>query len=359
MAAHLRRTTASEVTLLEAGPQICRRASYANQARVHNGYHYPRSILTGYRSRVSFDRFCREYADCIHDEFDQIYAIAQRFSKVSAAQFQLFCERIGAPIEDAPERIVRLFNPDRIEAVFRVREVAFDAVALGARMARDLTHLGVDVQCRTSAQVVRRGDAGRLELDVETPAGARTYTAAQVVNCTYARLNQLLANSNLPLIPLKHQLAELCIVEVPDELRGVGITVMCGPFFSIMPFPALGLHSLSHVRYTPHCEWFDDPALAYRDAQARFDELPKQSNFQRMILDAQRYLPAVSSCRLTQSLFEIKTVLPRSEVDDSRPILFKRNCGLPGLTCITGSKIDNVYDVIDCATAVGAPPENA
>ena len=26
---------------------------------------------------------------------------------------------------------------------------------------------------------------------------------------------------------------------------------MCGPFFSAMPFPARGLHTLSHVRYTP------------------------------------------------------------------------------------------------------------
>jgi glycine/D-amino acid oxidase-like deaminating enzyme len=35
-----------DVLVLEAEPKLMSRASYANQARVHNGYHYPGSILT-------------------------------------------------------------------------------------------------------------------------------------------------------------------------------------------------------------------------------------------------------------------------------------------------------------------------
>ena len=55
-------------------------------------------------------------------------------------------------------------------------------------------------------------------------------------------------------------MTEMCIVDVPDELKKVGITVMCGPFFSIMPFPSKQAHSFSHVRYTPHYEWDDNTA---------------------------------------------------------------------------------------------------
>ena len=64
-----------------------------------------------------------------------------------------------------------------------------------------------------------------------------------------------------------------------------------------------------------------------------------------MIRDAARYLPILSSCSYIDSLWEVKTVLPQSEVDDSRPILFKRHQQLPNLTCILGGKIDNVYDI--------------
>ena len=42
----------------------------------------------------------------------------------------------------------------------------------------------------------------------------------------------------------------------------------------------------------------------------------------------------------------MKTVLPSSEADDSRPILFRRDDTVPNLTSIMGGKIDNIYDVL-------------
>jgi hypothetical protein len=33
--------------------------------------------------------------------------------------------------------------------------------------------------------------------------------------------------------------------------------------------------------------------------------------------------------------------------DDSRPVLYRRDCGLPNLTCMLGAKIDNIYDVLE------------
>ena len=51
------------------------------------------------------------------------------------------------------------------------------------------------------------------------------------------------------------------------------------------------------------------------------------------------------------SLWEVKTVLPKNDEDDGRPILFVRDAGYPNLSCVMGSKIDNVYDVLDLITA--------
>ena len=45
------------VLILEKERSAMEHASYVNQARVHQGYHYPRSILTGYRSAKSFDMY--------------------------------------------------------------------------------------------------------------------------------------------------------------------------------------------------------------------------------------------------------------------------------------------------------------
>ena len=97
-----------EVALIEKQDDFMRGASYVNQGRVHNGYHYPRSILTALRSRLSFSRFSKEFKPCIDDTFSQYYMISKLNSKVSAKQFELFCRRIGANYEPAPFKITKL-----------------------------------------------------------------------------------------------------------------------------------------------------------------------------------------------------------------------------------------------------------
>lgn len=56
------------------------RATYINQARVHMGYHYPRSYSTAIKSAHYFERFCNDYGFCLHTEFDQVYATSAHFS---------------------------------------------------------------------------------------------------------------------------------------------------------------------------------------------------------------------------------------------------------------------------------------
>ena len=116
-----------KVVIIEKETDVMQRASYVNQARVHNGYHYPRSILTALRSRISFPRFVDEFEACIYNEFDKYYMIANRLGKVSPNQFQKFCERIGAPCTVAPGKIKKLTNPNMIDEVYSTKEFAFDS----------------------------------------------------------------------------------------------------------------------------------------------------------------------------------------------------------------------------------------
>lgn len=347
------------VTLLEAASDLFTRASYNNQARVHNGYHYPRSVLTALRSRVSFPRFCAEFPDCIDSDFEKYYCVGHPLSKVSAHQFRRFCERIGAEIDSAPSRIVSLMNPRHVEAVFAVREFAFDAHRLRDLLVERLKSLPVTLRTGVEAQRVFPDPQkpGRLTVEARSKDGdTEIFTADHVFNCTYSRLNFVAARSGLQVIPLKHELTEMCLVDVPEQIRHLGITIMCGPFFSVMPFPAVRheghvVHSFSHVRYTPHFEWHDAEGAPYRDAYARMDATRRFSAWEYMRKDAARYIPCLSECAYLDSLWEVKTVLPSSEVDDSRPILCRFDHGLTGFHCIMGGKIDNIYDVVDAVYA--------
>jgi glycine/D-amino acid oxidase-like deaminating enzyme len=339
-------TFMERVLLVECDSELLRRASFANQARVHNGYHYPRSLLTALRSRVNFDRFVADYAECVSSDFEKLYPIAASFSHVTANQFRIFCERIGAPIERASREARALFDANRVEDVFRVREFAFDSVKLRHRVQRELREAGTEVRMRTEAVKLKAWKGDAIEVHLRTDGASDAVLARYVFNCTYARLNPILAASGLPTLPLKYELAEMALVEVPPELQQRGVTVMCGPFFSVMPFPSRNLHTFSHVRYTPHHAWQDTSDGLARDPYLHLKDWPLKTNFERMLRDARRFLPALDGVRYVESLWEMKTVLPASEVDDSRPILFKRDHGLKNLVCLMGGKIDNIYDVL-------------
>jgi len=120
--------------------------------------------------------------------------------------------------------------------------------------------------------------------------------------------------------------------------------VMDGPFFSMMPFPARGLHTLSHVRYTPHLHWQDQCGI---DPYQKMNDYGSATRVDRMVRDAGRYMPAVLDAKYVESLFEVKTILVKNEGDDGRPILFEKHPELPGCYSVLGGKIDNVYDVLE------------
>jgi hypothetical protein len=111
-----------------------------------------------------------------------------------------------------------------------------------------------------------------------------------------------------------------------------------------MPFPARKLHTLSHVRYTPHASWLDRTDV---DPYRLLDDHHRQSRMDRMVRDSARYVPGISKARQRDSLYEVKTVLVKNESDDGRPILFEKHLSLPGCYSILGGKIDNVYDVME------------
>ena len=90
------------VVVLELEEAPFTRATYINQARVHMGYHYPRSLSTAMKSAGYFKRFVEDYSFCIHSSFQQIYATSSHFSWTDAAEFKKFCRDAGIPCTELP-----------------------------------------------------------------------------------------------------------------------------------------------------------------------------------------------------------------------------------------------------------------
>ena len=51
----------------------------------------------------------------------------------------------------------------------------------------------------------------------------------------------LLKASGASALSMKHEMTEMALVTPPPALHGAAVTVMDGPFFSLMPYPSRGL----------------------------------------------------------------------------------------------------------------------
>lgn len=79
------------------------------------------------------------------------------------------------------------------------------------------------------------------------------------------------------------------------------------------------------MRYTPHYEWRDDQTEKLIDALAHIDSVTKNTEWSKIRQDSKRYMPILGDSEYKSSLWEVNAVLPASEIDDSRPILFKQD----------------------------------
>lgn len=335
------RSVSDKVLLVEASDALMTRASRVNQARVHTGFHYPRSAVTAVKSKLLHRKFLEDFPEAIVDEFQMLYAIARRRSKVTAKKFYRMFSEMDAPIDVAQPNDRALFDGDMVEEVFACFEAAFDYSVLADQMAERLEAAGISLRLSTSVESI---EAARSSVTAGLSDGSEI-TARYAFNITYAQINNMLEKAQLPKARLKYEVAELALIEPPEELKSRGITVMDGPFFSAMPYPSAGLYSLTHVRYTPHESWSDEGAIP--DPYRHFAGRQYETRYAFMRRDAQRYLPCLEDATYQRSIYDVKTVLVKNEQDDGRPILYHQAPQGSRIISILGGKIDNIYDLFE------------
>lgn len=331
------------ITIYEKESNIISRASFINQARIHNGYHYPRSLSTGYRTHKNFDKFLAEWSDCINSKIESYYAISRKNSKVTSKQFLRFCKEIGSPIQEANFDLKSLFNDYYIDNVFKVKEYVFNSKKIRKKVINDLTNNKISLILNSQVIKLENSNKNIIEATIKNKNNPQKKDYADLVfNCTYSGIGKLDNNFKENKIMLKHEITELVLIDIPKILENKCFTVMDGPFFSVLPFPSYKTSTISHVRYTPHKSWIESHDINPYNELKKYH---KESRFKRIIKDSSKYLPSLYESEYKGSLFEIKTVLAKNEVDDGRPILFKEHNNIKNLYSILGAKIDNIFDI--------------
>ena len=337
----------------ESGP--FRRATYANQARVHQGYHYPRSISTAMKSAGYFERFNRDFDFCINREFDMIYATSGRFSWTDGKQFKEFCKAAEIPCDELNQD--NYFQKGMCDGAFRTREYTYDAEILREFLTDRLKEHEKAVRLEFGVNIT--GIERTQDSYIINTENRGSFESGYVLNATYAGTNQILELAGFEKFKIKYELCEVILCDVNETLKNSGFTVMDGPFFSIMPFGRTGLHSLTSVAFTPHTVSYDElpdfqcsRSSAGRCTKLRLgncNECPAkpETAFAYMSGLAGKYLQDKYEFSYNRSMFSIKPILLSSEIDDSRPTVIRRYSSDPVFVGVLTGKINTVYDLDD------------
>ena len=156
-------------------------------------------------------------------------------------------------------------------------------------------------------------------------------------------------------IELIHEITEIAFVR-SESFSKIGLTVMDGPFASLMPFGLSGFHSLSSVAYTPHeVSKNNQPTFSCQQKNRNCrPDFPSNcnscsarpvSNFDKMAHQIRHYLKENVDLKYIDSKFTIKSKLKSSFIDDGRPTHILKLQENPSFYCIFAGKINSIYEI--------------
>ncbi|MBK9337044.1 MAG: FAD-binding oxidoreductase [Lewinellaceae bacterium] len=348
----------ARVALVEKEAQLFQKASLVNQARLHGGYHYPRSVATAALSDEHKERFTAEHKQFVNFSFEKYYAIDRFGSFTDPQQFERFCQHLNIPCERIREH--PLFNFHRMEALYKTTEYSFDPVLLREHY-RTRVEQNPHIAILKNTQIQRATPDGANWLLETQHTQLKTQNSKLktpiVINATYAATNAVNRLFGLRDIDLTHEISEIAFI-TSAQFQDKGLTVMDGPFGSIMPYGLSGLLSLSSVAYTHHkisydnlprfdCQEPENDPRCRPEAPGICTECPRRpdSNAYKMLQQMRQYFADSVRFEHLFSYFTIKSKLKTSYIDDGRPTEIALLSERPKLYCLFAGKVNSIYEI--------------
>ena len=172
------------VVIIEKEDDLLTRASSKNQARVHNGYHYPRSPTTALQSSISYPTFLNEFKDCIYDEFENYYLISKFRSKINSEYYENLCKNINLPLVKS-KALDGFINHQNIESVYKVNESLFDSKKIKDSLLNELEVKKIKVLLRSEVEKIDKHGA---EFTLRLADKSEFIKSKKIFNCSYSKI---------------------------------------------------------------------------------------------------------------------------------------------------------------------------
>lgn len=339
-----------DVTIIEQDDKLFNGASKVNQARLHQGFHYPRSPETVKLCQQGCQDFIEEFPNTVNSGFHQIYAVSRFNSKTKFDDFKSFYKQESLKFE---ETILddSFLSTQNLEGAVLTWESSFDYSLLGNQLESELIQLGCNILL---GHKLIEGDLNKKSIILINNQTKNTFNYDYLINCTYSNINGINDILKVPRLPLKFELCEVLKVKVPVEFENYGFTIMDGDFMSIMPYGYSGYHTIWHVKHSVHEESFTGlPEFGCNKARGfncksynleicNTCQNKPNNTYSTIISDSKKFIPWIDKVEFVESLFVVKAVLNSAEESDARPSLVIDYPNYPDYFVIFSGKIDTL-----------------
>lgn len=233
-----------QVELHEIADQIFAGASGGNPARLHLGFHYPRSRLTRAMCQDTHIEFMKRYGDMTRTIPVNVYAVAADSSLLDFGTYrQVFRNELD---------FIELERPHEIGL-----EHVEGAILTGER----------HILIHEARAYFEKALAGHLRLNCGPDESTDAFD--WTVDCTFCACDAERIDRY-----------EVCVTGLLEGPTDKAVTIMDGPFPSIYPWdPVRGLCSITSAKYTPIARF-----SSYAEAHARLLEVDESEAFDQVQL---------------------------------------------------------------------------
>ena len=302
-----------DVTLIEQNSDIMGGASKYNHNRIHYGYHYPRSPETATQSLDGLLSFLFKYKEAIVTNFPNYYAIASSQSNISALEYRKFCDQVGISYySEYPSSYI--MNSELLEDSYKVEEPIFDWDILKDLIKKELNNYNIKLKLNT-----------KYTQDIE----GFDFT----INCTYSEINKINKIAGVPLLEFKLQDVIVPVFEYNHPK--IGLTVMDGPFCSVMPKGNIPNHFLLyHAKYSILKETKENNIEPLEDIS---------SNIKNIKEDSSRYFPFIKDIHFVDYWRTIRAIpINSNDARISNIITYPKN---PNFITVFSGKISTCVKI--------------
>lgn len=298
------------VTIVEEKNDILLGASLVNQNRIHYGYHYPRSVNTIKESLIGLESFKTFYGNSINYNFEKFYAISNNNSHISTDEFVKVCNLFNLKLtEKYPDK--KILNTDLIESCWLTDEPIFDYLELKkiiySKLVKD-----------KNIRVVRNCTISKIDGSTALLSNGYKLNYKYLINSTYSNISNVLTDLGYQPLESKYQLCVLPILEYKNDNHRFGVTIMDGPFCSLMP---KGFEKNRYILY--HVK---ESVIQQHIGTTKPIWLPIKGFVEDLIINSSKnHFPILNDMSLIDSWVTTRLILPEHEFDDARPTFIEQN----------------------------------